>query len=102
MEAADQAAFLADLGLAESVLAPIRRTAYGLLDLISQAPPGPPNPAARSRYPHPQKSIPDGHGAHDKRRPAFSGDADANGCQTDGDPNHGEGDCPYATCWADF
>jgi len=35
MEAADQAAFLADLGLAESALARFIRTAYGLLDLIS-------------------------------------------------------------------
>ena len=35
MDAADQAAFLADLGLAESALARFIRTAYGLLDLIS-------------------------------------------------------------------
>jgi ribosome-binding ATPase len=35
MEAADQAAFLEDLGLAESALARFIRTAYGLLDLIS-------------------------------------------------------------------
>jgi ribosome-binding ATPase YchF (GTP1/OBG family) len=35
MNAADQAAFLADLGLAESALARFIRTAYGLLDLIS-------------------------------------------------------------------
>ena len=35
MDAADQAAFLADLGLAESGLARFIRTAYGLLDLIS-------------------------------------------------------------------
>jgi len=35
MDAADQAAFLADLGLAESALARFIRAAYGLLDLIS-------------------------------------------------------------------
>ena len=35
MDPADQAAFLADLGLAESALARFIRTAYGLLDLIS-------------------------------------------------------------------
>ena len=35
MDAADQAAFLADLGVAESALARFIRTAYGLLDLIS-------------------------------------------------------------------
>jgi len=35
MDAADQAAFLADLGLAESARARFIRTAYGLLDLIS-------------------------------------------------------------------
>jgi GTP-binding protein YchF len=35
MNPADQAAFLADLGLAESALARFIRTAYGLLDLIS-------------------------------------------------------------------
>jgi ribosome-binding ATPase len=35
MDAADQAAFLSDLGLAESALARFIRTAYGLLDLIS-------------------------------------------------------------------
>jgi ribosome-binding ATPase len=35
MAAEDQAAFLADLGLAESALARFIRTAYGLLDLIS-------------------------------------------------------------------
>jgi len=35
MDAADQAAFLADLGLQESALARFIRTAYGLLDLIS-------------------------------------------------------------------
>jgi ribosome-binding ATPase len=35
MEPADQAAFLADLGLTESALARFIRTAYGLLDLIS-------------------------------------------------------------------
>lgn len=35
MDAADQAAFLEDLGLAESALARFIRTAYGLLDLIS-------------------------------------------------------------------
>ncbi|MEK6768309.1 MAG: DUF933 domain-containing protein [Gemmatimonadota bacterium] len=35
MNAADQAAFLEDLGLAESALARFIRTAYGLLDLIS-------------------------------------------------------------------
>ncbi len=35
MDAADQAAFLADLGLAESALARFIRTAYGLLDLVS-------------------------------------------------------------------
>jgi hypothetical protein len=35
MDAADQAAFLADLGLTESALARFIRTAYGLLDLIS-------------------------------------------------------------------
>ena len=35
MVAADQAAFLADLGLAESGLARFIRTAYGLLDLIA-------------------------------------------------------------------
>jgi GTP-binding protein YchF len=35
MEPADQAAFLADLGLAESALTRFIRTAYGLLDLIS-------------------------------------------------------------------
>lgn len=35
MDAADQAAFLQDLGLAESALARFIRTAYGLLDLIS-------------------------------------------------------------------
>ena len=35
MDAADQAAFLADLGLKESALARFIRTAYGLLDLIS-------------------------------------------------------------------
>jgi hypothetical protein len=35
MDAADQPAFLADLGLAESAVARFIRTAYGLLDLIS-------------------------------------------------------------------
>jgi GTP-binding protein YchF len=35
MDVADQAAFLADLGLKESALARFIRTAYGLLDLIS-------------------------------------------------------------------
>ncbi len=35
LEAVDQAAFLADLGLEESALARFIRTAYGLLDLIS-------------------------------------------------------------------
>ena len=35
MDAADQAAFLADLGLTDSALARFIRTAYGLLDLIS-------------------------------------------------------------------
>jgi hypothetical protein len=35
MDAADQAAFLADLGLSESAIARFIRTAYGLLDLIS-------------------------------------------------------------------
>jgi hypothetical protein len=35
LEPADQAAFLADLGLRESALARFIRTAYGLLDLIS-------------------------------------------------------------------
>jgi hypothetical protein len=35
MEAADQAAFLQDLGLTESALARFIRTAYGLLDLVS-------------------------------------------------------------------
>ena len=35
MEAADQAAFLADLGVAESALTRFIRTAYGLLELIS-------------------------------------------------------------------
>ena len=35
MDAADQAAFLADLGLTESASARFIRTAYGLLDLIS-------------------------------------------------------------------
>jgi len=35
MDAADQEAFLADLGLTESALARFIRTAYGLLDLIS-------------------------------------------------------------------
>jgi len=35
MDAADQAAFLADLGLTESALTRFIRTAYGLLDLIS-------------------------------------------------------------------
>jgi hypothetical protein len=35
MDAADQKAFLDDLGLAESALARFIRTAYGLLDLIS-------------------------------------------------------------------
>jgi hypothetical protein len=35
MDAADQAAFLADLGLKEAALARFIRTAYGLLDLIS-------------------------------------------------------------------
>ena len=35
MDAEDQAAFLEDLGLAESALARFIRTAYGLLDLIS-------------------------------------------------------------------
>jgi GTP-binding protein YchF len=35
MDAADQAAFLADLGLKESAAARFIRTAYGLLDLIS-------------------------------------------------------------------
>jgi hypothetical protein len=35
MDAADQAAFLDDLGLTESALARFIRTAYGLLDLIS-------------------------------------------------------------------
>jgi len=35
MDAADQAAFLADLGVAESARARFIRTAYGLLDLIS-------------------------------------------------------------------
>ena len=35
MDAVDQAAFLADLGLAESGLARFIRTAYGLLDLIA-------------------------------------------------------------------
>jgi len=35
MDVADQAAFLADLGLAESAVARFIRTAYGLLDLIS-------------------------------------------------------------------
>ena len=35
MDAADQAAFLADLGLKESAVARFIRTAYGLLDLIS-------------------------------------------------------------------
>jgi GTP-binding protein YchF len=35
MDAEDQAAFLADLGLTESALARYIRTAYGLLDLIS-------------------------------------------------------------------
>jgi GTP-binding protein YchF len=35
MDAADQAAFLTDLGLSESALARFIRTAYGLLDLIS-------------------------------------------------------------------
>ena len=35
MDAADQAAFLADLGIKESALARFIRTAYGLLDLIS-------------------------------------------------------------------
>jgi GTP-binding protein YchF len=35
MDGEDQAAFLADLGLAESALARFIRTAYGLLDLIS-------------------------------------------------------------------
>jgi GTP-binding protein YchF len=35
MDAADQAAFLEDLGLTESALARFIRTAYGLLDLIS-------------------------------------------------------------------
>lgn len=35
MDTADQAAFLADLGLAESARARFIRTAYGLLDLIS-------------------------------------------------------------------
>jgi len=35
MDAADQAAFLEDLGLAESALARFIRNAYGLLDLIS-------------------------------------------------------------------
>jgi len=35
MEPADQAAFLADLGLTESALSRFIRTAYGLLDLIS-------------------------------------------------------------------
>jgi GTP-binding protein YchF len=35
MDPADQPAFLADLGLAESALARFIRTAYGLLDLIS-------------------------------------------------------------------
>ncbi|HKJ03082.1 MAG TPA: DUF933 domain-containing protein [Longimicrobiales bacterium] len=35
LEPADQAAFLADLGLAESALTRFIRTAYGLLDLIS-------------------------------------------------------------------
>ncbi len=35
MDAADQAAFLADLGLAESALARFIHAAYGLLDLIS-------------------------------------------------------------------
>jgi ribosome-binding ATPase YchF (GTP1/OBG family) len=35
LEAADQAAFLADLGLSESALSRFIRAAYGLLDLIS-------------------------------------------------------------------
>ena len=35
LEAADQAAFLADLGVSEAALARFIRTAYGLLDLIS-------------------------------------------------------------------
>jgi hypothetical protein len=35
MDAADQAVFLEDLGLAESALSRFIRTAYGLLDLIS-------------------------------------------------------------------
>ena len=35
MDPADQAAFLADLGLSESALTRFIRTAYGLLDLIS-------------------------------------------------------------------
>ena len=35
MDVADQAAFLADLGLKESAVARFIRTAYGLLDLVS-------------------------------------------------------------------